>query len=199
MSAASPPTSMPCRRCGQAYLPDPSLAFPTCPHCGAATVPLFRRLQDNRLAALLAFAAAVALTVGILLPFVSIHSELMGSKVYSMLGGIVELFKRGNLLMGVILLVFSVIFPFAKLLTLLVATSRLVPLSGKSRHRLHTVAALTGRYSMLDLLVIAVMIIVVRFDGMVDVKAEPGTVMFSVAVFLSIIAGFCTNLREEHV
>ena len=199
-TAPSSPSSasIPCRRCGQAYLPDPSLLFPACPHCGAATTPLFKRLRDNRLAALLSFAAAAALAIGILLPFVSIRNEIAGHKTYSMLGGILELFQRGNLLMGTILLVFSIVFPCAKLLTLLIATSRLVPISAEARHRLHVAAALTGRYSMLDLLVIAVMIIVLKFDGLVDVRAEPGTVMFSVAVFLSIVAGFCTNLDEKH-
>jgi paraquat-inducible protein A len=199
MSATTPSSSsIPCRRCGQAYLPDPSLPFPACPHCGAATVPLFKRLRDNRLAALLSFFAAVALVIGILLPFVSIRNEIAGHKTYSMLGGILELFERGNVMLGSILLVFSILFPFAKLLTLLVATSRLVPISDKVRHRLHVAAAVTGRYSMLDLLVIAVMIIVVKFEGLVEVRAESGTVMFSIAVFLSIVAGLCTNLEGKH-
>jgi paraquat-inducible protein A len=140
----------------------------------------------------------VALVAGILLPFVSIHNEIAGHKTYSMLGGILELFQRGNLMLGSILMVFSIVFPFAKLLTILIATSRLVPISAKTRNRLHVAAAVTGRYSMLDLLVIAVMIIVLKFDGLVDVRAEPGTVMFSVAVFLSIVAGLCTNLEETH-
>ena len=55
---------------------------------------------------MLTFFAAVALVVGILLPFVSIHNEIAGHKTYSMLGGILELFQRGNLLIGAILLVF---------------------------------------------------------------------------------------------
>ena len=49
--------------------------------------------------------------------------------MFSLLSGIGELFDRGNWLIGSVLFGFSVIFPFAKLLALLAATSSLTRMS----------------------------------------------------------------------
>ena len=170
--------------------------MPSCPHCGASARPLWHRVVDNRNAAVLALFALAALTVGILMPFVSMV-QFSAARTFSLVGGIRELFDRGNVFIGIVLLVFSVVFPYAKLLAILVATSRLVHLGMKTRRRLAHVAHVTGRYSMLDILVVAVMIVVVKFDGLVEIKAMPGTVLFCVAVFLSIAAGMCVNLEGK--
>ena len=76
-------------------------------------------------------------------------------RVFSSLGGIIELLRTDQKLIGSILLIFSVIFPFAKLASLLIATSRLAPISNRGRKRLHFLASVTGKYSLLDILVVA--------------------------------------------
>ena len=157
-------------------------------------------LRDNRIAALLALLAMVVLTIGILLPFVSM-SKFGVDRSYSLIGGIIELYDRGYAFLGTILLVFSVIFPYVKLLGLLIATSALVNLSDRTRQRLHHLAAITGRYSLLDILVVAIMIVVIRFEQLVEIRAEAGTLLFGVAVFMSIAAGFCVDVgsaRRSH-
>jgi paraquat-inducible protein A len=187
-----------CRRCKKSYiLPNQELFLPSCPHCGASLHPLLPKLKNNRNAAVLSLFALAALTTGILLPFISM-SNLGDTRSFSLLGGIRELFDRGNFLLASILLIFSVIFPYAKLAAILIATSRLSHLSMKTRHRLHQIAQFTGRYSLLDLLVVAIIIVVVRFQGLAEAKALPGTAFFALAVFLSIAAGFSVNLKPEH-
>ena len=76
----------------------------------------------------------IVLTVAIFLPFVSM-TKLGTERVFSLVGGIMELFRGGQTFIGVVLFVFSVIFPYAKLVALLVATSSLVPLSTTARRR----------------------------------------------------------------
>jgi paraquat-inducible protein A len=197
VSAPAVPTPQVCRRCaGQFSLPHKT-RLPSCPHCGAAIIPLHRRLRDNRLAAVLALLAAITLASSLFFPFIAI-TQLNDTHAYSLLGGIRELFDRGNIFLGALLLTFSVIFPFAKLLSILFATSRLVQISAKARHRLHTLASVTGRYSLLDILVIAIMIVVIRFDGLVEAHARPGTYLFALAVFLSIGSGLCVNLEKPN-
>ncbi len=186
-----------CRRCHKPFAaPPPDMPFPSCPHCGASLRPLLHRIQSNRNAAVLALFGLIALTAGILQPFMSL-TKLGQEHVHSLLGGIQELFNRDHIMLATILLVFSVIFPYAKLLTLLIATSRLANISDRTRHTLHTIATLTGRYSLLDLLVVAIIIVVVRFQGLAEAKAMSGTIMFAIAVFLSIAAGFCVNLEPK--
>lgn len=172
-------------------------ALAACPHCGASVRPM---LRDNRIAAVLALLALGVLTAGILLPFISM-SKFGVEQSYSLIGGIIELFDRGYTFLGSILLVFSVIFPYAKLIGLLLATSSLANISDRARQRLHHIAAVTGRYSLLDILVVAIMIVVVRFEQLLEVRAEAGTICFGIAVFMSIAAGFCVDLgfgRRNH-
>ena len=167
--------------------------MPSCPYCGASVRPLGGGIRNNRNAAVLALLATATLTAGLVLPFVSL-SKLGHERIMSLMGGIRELFERRYIWLGLLLLVFSVVFPFAKLLAILIATSSLVPLSDRLRHGLTHLAHITGRYSLLDILVVAIMIVVVKFDGLAEVKAETGTALFAVAVFMSIGAGMLVNL-----
>jgi paraquat-inducible protein A len=172
------------------------MLFPACPHCGAAPVPLVRRLRHNGLAAVLCVLSLVTLAIAINLPFISM-SKLGEMRVFSLLGGIVELFRTNQALIGLVLLIFSVIFPFAKLIAVLVATSSLAPLSIKARKRLHWLASITGKYSLLDILVVAIVIVLVKFKGLAEAHAQPGTTLFCIAIFLSILAGFAVKLDEQ--
>jgi paraquat-inducible protein A len=197
-------TLLRCRRCKRQYeLPAqpsaaaaPPLLLTACPHCGAAPVPLWRRIsRHNGIAAILAVVAIVVLAVADVMPFISM-SKLGEQRIFSLVGGIIELFDRGNWFIGAILLVFSVIFPFAKLIALLAATSALARLSPQKRQRLHHLAMLTGKYSLLDLLVVAIMIVLVKFDGIAEVRALPGTILFGVAILLSILSGVFVDLSD---
>lgn len=155
-----------------------------------------RDLRSNGVAALLSVAAIAILTAAVVLPFITMNT-LGNERTFSLLGSIAELFRRNNVVLAVVLGVFSVAFPFAKLIALLAATSKLTALSDRGRSVLHKAAVLTGKYSLLDILVVAVMIVVVKLDGMAEVSARSGTVLFCVAVLLSIAAGFFVKLDAK--
>jgi paraquat-inducible protein A len=152
-------------------------------------------MQHNGVAAVLALVAMFVLAVSMNLPFISM-SKFGSVRIFSLIGGIMELFHANQIFLAAVLFVFSVIFPFAKLIALLLATSRLAPMSARVRRFMVHAAHFTGRYSFLDILVVAVMIIVVKFRGVAEVRAQPGTILFCVAIFISILAGFCVNLRS---
>jgi paraquat-inducible protein A len=184
-----------CRRCRRAYILRRTI-LPSCPHCGAAPVPLRHRLRHNGVAATLALAALVTLSFAIFMPFISM-TRFGQRREFSLIGGILELFDTGDWLIGSVLLTFSVVFPFAKLLALLVATSALLPISKKWRRRLHHLALVTGKYSLLDILVVAIIIVLVKFHGIAEARALPGTTLFCVAIFMSILAGFAVNFGDD--
>jgi uncharacterized paraquat-inducible protein A len=45
--------------------------------------------------------------------------------------------------------------------------------------------------------VVAIMIVVIRFEGMLEIKAGPGVGLFAAAILLSIVAGSLVHLRKE--
>ncbi|MCS7032399.1 MAG: paraquat-inducible protein A [Phycisphaerae bacterium] len=184
-----------CRRCGKRYALPGGTILPACPFCNASPRPLLGGLRDNRVAVTFAAVALVFLAVALTVPFAQLKT-LGESREYSLPGGIRRLFIDGHVWIGVILLIFSVIFPVAKLLALLTATSGLMRLSLQARRRLHQAADLTGKYSLLDVLVVAVLIVVVQFRGVIEVEARAGVYWFCAAVVLSILAGLCVRLPD---
>src|SRR4051794_6754647 len=92
-----------CRRCGKDYVLPRRTILPSCPHCGAAPVPLRKRLKHNGVAAVLCVIATVTLAVAINVPFISM-SKLGELRTFTLLGGIMELFHSRQFLIGSILL-----------------------------------------------------------------------------------------------
>ena len=159
-------------------------------------MPLWRRIgRHNGVAAILCVAGLAVLSAAIVMPFISM-TKLGEERIYSLVSGIIELFDRGQWFIGLVLFVFSLIFPFAKLLALLAATSGMTRMSIAARRRLHHLAMLTGKYSLLDIMVVAIMIVLVKFQGIAEVRAQPGTILFCVAVLLSILAGVFVDLKS---
>lgn len=155
--------------------------------------------RGNQLAAQLSITAGLVLSFAICSPFVAVE-KFSEKNAYSLLGGIAELFHRGHVFVGLILLVFSVVFPLAKLAMILVASSSLVQMPRARREELCRIATLAGKYSMLDVLAVAVMIVVVKVDGMVEVSPSIGVLLFTIGIALSMLAGMATDfshLREE--
>ncbi|HEY1628886.1 MAG TPA: paraquat-inducible protein A [Tepidisphaeraceae bacterium] len=185
-----------CRRCEQRYLAKPGRWLQACPRCAAAPTPLRKYLHDNRVAAVLALIALIVLVRGQTMPFIS-ATNLGQTNIYSLVTGIKDLYQLNYYFIASILLIFSVLFPIAKLTLILLATTSLVRFSTTARHRMHKFAVATGKYSLLDVLVVAVSIVVIRFGSLAEVRALPGTVVFCVAVLLSILAGHAVNLETE--
>jgi paraquat-inducible protein A len=183
-----------CRRCARPYQVSAGAFLPACPYCGASPRGLLPRLRDNRVAATLAFAATATLAVSLFLPFMRM-TTLGQERVFSLVGGIAQLYREGHLVIATVLFLFSVIFPFAKLTALLLATSRLAPLSMRVRKLLHKAADLTGKYSLLDVVVVAMLIVMIKFRGVAQVTAESGVVWFCAGVVLSIVAGITVRLE----
>jgi paraquat-inducible protein A len=102
---------------------------------------------------------------------------------YSVLTGIGALFNNGDIAIGVLLSVFSVLFPFAKLV---VVRLTLGP-AGVPR-RLLAVTAILSKYSMTDVFVIALLVIASKtLPGGSEIRLEWGTLAFATAALLSMI------------
>jgi len=106
-------------------------------------------------------------------------------KTYSVLSGILALFEDGDVLIGGVLLVFSVLFPVAKLiavrLVLGCATRGAIPPG-----MLKAVTALS-KYSMVDVFVIALLVVASKtMPGGSRIRPEWGLLAFGAAALLSM-------------
>ena len=92
--------------------------------------------------------------------------------------------KSGSFITGAILFLFSIIFPFWKLSTFFWA------LYGKNEGKAFRMALTVGKYSMLDVFVLAVLVVAIKgLPGGSRVEMEAGIYFFAVSVLLSIFTG----------
>lgn len=104
---------------------------------------------------------------------------------YSVLSGILALFDNGDIAIGILLLVFSVLFPVTKLIAVRL-TLRVVP-GGQAPHRLLSVIAILSKYSMIDVFVIALLVIASKtLPGGSEINLRWGTFAFAAAALLSM-------------
>ncbi len=136
------------------------------------------------------FAAALGGLVlyfpAILLPILEI--EQMGHHhTTSLLGGTLDLIRHGSLLVGVVVLLFSIILPLVKLLALL-ELSRIGLTHCQHRAWIYRVVEWTGRWSMMDVLLLALLVALVKLGELLTFHIGPGLVAFVMCVFMSMIA-----------
>jgi paraquat-inducible protein A len=122
----------------------------------------------------------------ILLPILEID-KLGHHHAASLLGGTIDLILHGNLLVGVIVLVFSIILPLVKLLALLELSY--VGIS-KRQHRAWTYRLVewAGRWSMMDVLLLALLVTLVKLGDLVSFHLGPAVIAFVMCVVMSMIA-----------
>jgi paraquat-inducible protein A len=97
-------------------------------------------------------------------------------------------FDKGEPFVGFLLLFFTIIFPVIKYIFLFLTLSgRKMP-----RHRAVTTALeLINKWSMLDVFVVAVLILNLKFDSSIIVsKLESGTALFALSVVLLMTSSF---------
>lgn len=109
-----------------------------------------------------------------------------GPTTFSIGSTIVKLFDQGEALIGAVILLFSVIFPTAKL----IVTRLALKAAAKGEHpaKLFHLAAAVSKFSMVDVFVIALMVVVGKaMPGGSRMLLEWGTYAFAAAALLSTV------------
>jgi paraquat-inducible protein A len=161
-----------------------------CPRCGA---PLHRRRPDSitRAWALLA-AALICYIPANILPVM--YTSLLGSAGggdSTIMSGVIQFWRHGSSGIALVIFIASVLVPCTKflVLALLLATSR-----GRSRWAMRERSALyriverTGYWSMLDVLVVALVAALVKFQALSDIEPGVGIFFFGIAVILTMLS-----------
>ncbi len=144
---------------------------------------------------LLLLAAVITLGLGLTLPVVELSWLLVWKKTHSIIDVILTLYKEQEIFLAVVLFFFSVLFPVIKLFYLLYAYIQHIWYSrpqGLTLRHLHWL----GKWSMLDVMVLALVVFYVKQSGVADAKTLPAIYYFGAAVILTMLA---TSRCEQHV
>lgn len=159
-----------------------------CPRCGAR----LRQRQANSIArcwALLIAAMLLYLPAN-LLP-ITISSSLGTRQSDTILSGVLYLLNSGSWAIALVIFVASLFVPLMKmviLVFLLVSVQRRSRWRPKDRTRLYRLTELVGRWSMVDIYVVTIMVALVRLGALANVDAGPGAAYFAAVVILTMFA-----------
>ncbi len=145
------------------------------------------------LAALLLYPAAVSLPVLEIERFGVFHET-------SVIDGTGSLWRDGHPWLALIVVTCSVVIPLAKILGLFVLSSGIVRISAPIGRRLWGSIDGLGRWGMLDVLLVAVLVAVVKLGELVRIEPGPGAALFAAMVVCSLIASAVFDpriLRQE--
>lgn len=151
------------------------------------------RFQAERNASSIRTAAAalgafVLYWPAILLPI--LHMERLGQhNTSSLLTGTIELIRHGSWFVGIIVLLFSIMFPLAKILMLL-ELSLLGLLHRKHRALTYRLMEIAGKWSMMDVLLLAFLVMLVKLGTLVEFHIGPAVVAFVLCVAMSMLASW---------
>ena len=179
--------SLTCRLCGQTQVvPDIPYGWKaTCARCHANLIQHtprgIQRTMAYSLSALILFIPANTL------PIVSMNRFGFQSES-TIWQGVVDLWKSGTPGVAVLVLFCSIVIPLLKIIGLFYLCVSWKRQTSKYNSTLFQLIELIGRWSMLDVFLVAILVAVVKLGTFASVHSEPGLIAFAAVVVLTMIA-----------
>lgn len=173
-------------------------AVPAHARCGRCNGRLHRRKPDSlRRSWAYLIAACILYLPANMLP-VMITSSLFGESHDTILSGIIYFWVSGSWVLATIVFIASFLIPLFKLaamMLLLVMVQRRSRRSLRQRAQLYRIVELIGRWSMLDVFVVALLAGLVQIKGFAVIHAGFGIAAFGGVVMLTMLASLSFDPR----
>jgi paraquat-inducible protein A len=137
--------------------------------------------------ALLLTISAFSLALGVSQPLLRFEHLVFFTRTPSLLEIIRELWISGDALLAAAVALFSVVFPIGKILA---AQSVLAAGDGDpvKRDRIRRLFGLVSKWSMMDVLLVALVIFAAKTSGLADAFTQPGLWFYAASVACAAIA-----------
>lgn len=183
-----------CTACGCPNHYDPRHAN----HCHRCGEKLYLRRRHSLQKTLALLLVSVILYIpAMTLPIMTV-SSLSDTTTQTIMAGVLLLLDYGDYPIAAIIFIASVVVPVAKLLALAwlcYKVKRPGPFRPEVRIRLYRITEFIGRWSMIDVFVVALLAALVRLGSLMSVAAEPGIIAFGAVVVLTMIAAMSFDPR----
>jgi paraquat-inducible protein A len=160
----------------------------SCLHCGHAFY--HRKPQSLQRASAFLLSACILLVPANVLP-VLISATPFKSESDTIIGGIQLLLSSKAWPLAILVFFASIVVPFSKiglLLWLIVASRFKLTVGPMERAKIYRLLEFFGRWSMLDVYVVAILVALVQIPGLASVQAGPGALAFAAVVILTMLA-----------
>lgn len=173
-----------CRNCGQVS----PMGTRSCTRCGGR-LEADRRMSLQRVWAWL-IAGLIFYIPANVLPMLVTETLTTGDTRNTILGGVVELVHAGDWGVATIVFVASIVVPVAKFIAigLLALTLGRRRMSLHRRHGLLLVVDFIGRWSMIDVFVVAILSALVQLGKLAAIHPGPAALFFALSVAFTMLA-----------
>ncbi len=174
---------------------DPGKGEPHCPRCGEALA--FRDYTSMQTVWALVIASIVFYIPANLLPMMHVHT-FAGTQSDTILSGVLYFMETGSYLIAAVIFIASIVVPITKILILiylLVSVQKGTIDNPKKKQKLYLFTELIGKWSMVDVYVVAIMIALVHFGGLTQIEAASGATFFLLVVVTTMIAAMKFDVR----
>jgi paraquat-inducible protein A len=175
--------------------PRDHLGRPRCPRC--ADVLHHRKPRSLQRTWALVITAAVLYVPANLFPIMSVTS-LGRTQSDTILSGVLFLLHHGMWPLAAIVFVASIFVPLLKLVILaflLLSVQLRVRWRPRDRTRLYRITEAIGRWSMVDVYVVTILVALVHLGNLASVEAEAGAVFFCTVVVVTMLAAMSFDPR----
>ncbi|MGE8356409.1 MAG: paraquat-inducible protein A [Microvirgula sp.] len=166
-----------------------------CPRCGA--VLHVRKPASLARAWALLLAAMVLYIPANALP-IMITGSIVGVQADTILSGVVYLWISGSWPLALLVFFASIMVPLLKMIALtllLVTTQRRSTWLPQQRLKLYRLVEFVGRWSMLDIYVVAILAALVQIQSLASINPGPGAVAFAAVVVLTMLSALSFDPR----
>jgi paraquat-inducible protein A len=166
-----------------------------CPRCGAALHP--RKTNSIARTWALILAAIICYIPANVLPITHVTS-LGAVQSDTIMSGVIYFVVHGNWPIALVIFVASVFVPLAKLLILtflLISVQSGTTWRRKDRTRLYRITEAIGRWSMVDIYVVTILVALVKMGALATIAAGYGAIFFGAVVVITMFAAMSFDPR----
>jgi paraquat-inducible protein A len=166
-------------------------------HCSRCHASLHLRKPDS-------LQRTVAMTIGAvilyfpanLLPVLRVESTLSGTRQSTIISGAVQFWQDGDYPVALIIFIASVMIPVLKILAIsLLCLGAHFGYWPRALTQLYRITEYIGRWSMVDVFVVAILVGVVQLGSVITINAGEGAFAFAGVVVLTMLASYSFDPR----
>jgi paraquat-inducible protein A len=121
----------------------------------------------------------------------------------TIMGGVVLLWNMGSYPVASVIFIASVMVPLAKMIALAVllwSVARKHEMGARERTTLYRITEFIGRWSMIDVFVVAILVALIHLGGLLVIRPGPAALAFAGVVIVTMLAAesFDSRLIWDH-
>jgi paraquat-inducible protein A len=166
-----------------------------CPRCGASLHE--RKPNSIKRTWALILAAYIFYIPANVLPITTVVS-LGKAQSDTILSGVIYFIKTGMWPIALVIFVASIFVPLVKLVILtflVISVQRRSAWRQRDRTRLYRIIEAIGRWSMVDIYVVTILVALVNLGALATIRAQPGALFFAAVVVITIFAAMSFDPR----